>query len=344
MILHFILKPYQLPGPEFEGWNPDLQPQLFADGIGHNILELAKRLEARGHKISMGPKIVSTPDVVIFFKRYLTSSLLDQLSSLFVSNKYPTLYIRSDLPRREESPVKVDIEVVPNQLMKKKKNQVFLPPCLQRGIIVSNRASNSMIEKMAIKCNRVNLPTEIYELEDKLKALSPPISLRIDVYEKGAAGLKNNWHDFESIDVSLIIRAGMLEKLNENKIHNMEKPPTRLMNAWMAGTIPIVDRTPSYSEFISNGKDGFIADNMHDVVQIVSRLNANPKYLEAVRKEIKAKQQSLNQKVIVDQWEELLLALSRKRNKSFLQKLENFLSFTIKIVFQFPRWFEERYL
>ena len=341
MKLHFILKSYQLPGPDFESWNPDLQPQLFADGIGHNILELAKRLQARGHKITMGPKVISTPDIVIFFKRYLTSGLLDQFSALFISNRYPTVHIRSDLPSQEESPVKVDLEVVPNKLMQKKRNQIFLLPCIQRGLIASNRELNSPIEKSAIKCNRVNLPYEIYDLRDKLKALSPPISLRMDVWEKGEISLNNNWHDFESIDVSFILRDRNFEKINENNEVCTEKPPTRLINAWSAGTIPIVDRTPSYAELISNGQDGFIVDNIADVIKVVNQLNSNIEILEEVRKAIRAKQQTLNQEVIVSQWEEHLLVLSRKKEKSFLRKMENVFLFMIKFVSQFPKRLKE---
>ena len=153
-------------------------------------------------------------------------------------------------------------------------------------MIASNRELNSPIEKSAIKCNRVNLPYEIYDLRDKLKALSPPISLRIDVHEKGEISLNNNWHDFESIDVSLILRDRQFEKINKNNEVCTEKPPTRLINAWSAGTIPIVDRTPSYAELISNGQDGFIVDNIDDEEE----LNKNKELFNGNEYEIDGKQ------------------------------------------------------
>jgi glycosyltransferase involved in cell wall biosynthesis len=219
--------------------------------------------------------------------------------------------------------------------MQNKKNRVFLLPCIQRGIIVSNRDLNSLIEKIAIKCNVVNLPAEIYELRDKLNALSPPVSLLIDAYKKGEKSLNNKWHDFENIDVSLILRAHNYEKINHNVGQNLGKPPTRLINAWSAGTIPIVDRTPSYTEIISNGKDGFIVDNIDDVVQVVTRLNAEIENLEAVRKAIRAKQQSLNQELIVNQWEELLLALSQKIDHFFENlKIYSFSRFELYLNFR----------
>src|SRR3954453_23202239 len=51
--VHFWL-PDELE-PDFTSWDPDSEPQRYASGIGHGLLELYQRLASRGHLNSIGP-------------------------------------------------------------------------------------------------------------------------------------------------------------------------------------------------------------------------------------------------------------------------------------------------
>src|SRR4051794_27762736 len=53
--LHFWLP--ERPPPVLHDWDPDAEPGLFQSGVGHGLLELYKRMEARGHSVTIGPDV-----------------------------------------------------------------------------------------------------------------------------------------------------------------------------------------------------------------------------------------------------------------------------------------------
>src|SRR5688500_14523377 len=108
MRVHFWLS---APAPEVDCWDPDLAPERYSTGIGHNIYELYARLRAAGRSVSLGPVQPDTGVVVVFARslRPLTAqrALLENLGAK------PLIMIRSDVDPRWRTRFTVDIEVMP---------------------------------------------------------------------------------------------------------------------------------------------------------------------------------------------------------------------------------------
>lgn len=299
MHIHFFLHLYQVPDSSFHNWDPDNQPQRYTDGVGHNILELARRLEIKGHKVSLGPRIDDKPNLVVFFKEHLVYGLKTQVTALLIAMNFPVIHIHSDLPVGQKLSFRPDVEVMPNQTMTIKRNQKYLLSLAQRGLIPSGKSIDSPIELLAIKCNQGNLPRDIRVLQNRINEKFPEIELRIDSYSKEDTKL-NLWHDFRGVDISLIIR-----NPSTWKKEFISKPPNRLINAWLAGTIPIVEPLPAYLEHISHGDDGFVVQNLDEVFQVISKLISDPGLLKRVRESVLKKSEEYKPHVIFETWENL---------------------------------------
>ena len=298
MKIHFFLTRDEMPGESFTTWSPDANPRMFSSGIGHNILELASRLRARGHIVTLGTQPDSDSTAVIFFKKHFLLRRNLTLEILKVAIRYPVILIRSDLELDARLVFNPDLEVMPNCSILRRPNQSYIPPFPQRGLIRREKLKGNRIENLEIKCNPENVPDYLELLVVKVNALDPAISIKVDA-PSSADGSDNNWNDFSNVDLSLIIRP-----VGENPDSNSRKPPTRLINAWVAGTIPLVDPLPAYTELIRDGIDGFIVDNPKQVVAAVKRLVENPEYCEEVFENCRRRGEEFQVDEIVEIWEQ----------------------------------------
>jgi len=287
-------------------WVPDKNPHQYSSGIGHNVLELAYRLRANGHAISLGEDIPNNSHVVIFFKKHFLLQRNLSLKILRIAIKNRVILIRSDLQVDVPLIFNPDLEVMPNRSIVKKKNQRFVPPFPQRGLIRREKWNSNRIKNLEIKCNPENIPDNLEILVSEINALDCTITINIDS-PKSADGSDNNWNDFSEVDLSLIMRP-----VGQNTESNVRKPPTRLINAWVAGTIPVVDPLPAYTELIRDGIDGFIVDNPKQVVAVVKRLVENPGYCEEVFENCRRRGEEYQVDEIVEVWEQSISNVAKE--------------------------------
>ena len=298
MNIHFFLTRKEMPDGFFEEWNPDDNPKMYSSGIGHNILELASRLSARGHTITLGHKPSSDSSTVIFFKKHFLLRRDVTLKILRIAALYPVILIRSDLQVDAPLVFNPDLEVIPNRSILNRRNQVYIPPFPQRGLIRRDKWNGNRINNLEIKCNPENIPDNLKILISEINALDCAITLNVDS-PKSSDGSDNNWNDFSEVDLSLIMRP-----VGQNTESNVRKPPTRLINAWVAGTIPVVDPLPAYTELIRDGIDGFIVNNPKQVAAVVKRLVENPDYCEEVFENCRRRGEEYQVAEIVEIWEQ----------------------------------------
>ena len=306
MNIHFFLTRNELPDHFFQEWKPDSNPKMYSSGIGHNILELASRLLARGHMVTLGHQPPSNASVVIFFKKHFLLRNDLTLEILKVAIRYPVILIRSDLEVDSRLVFNPDLEVMPNRSIIKRRNQVYIPPLPQRGLIRREKLNGNRIENLEIKCNPENIPDYLELIALEVNALNPAITVKVDA-PSSADGSDNNWNDFSKVDVSLIIRP-----ISQNPRSNARKPPTRLINAWVAGTIPIVDRLPAYTELVRDGIDGFIVDNPLQVVAVVKRLVENSDYSEEVFENCRRRGEEYQADELVEIWEQSIRNIAKQ--------------------------------
>lgn len=305
MNIHFFLTKEEMPDGIFEEWIPDENPRMYSSGVGHNILELASRLRVRGHTVTLGQNPPIDSVAVIFFKKHFLLQRNLSLEILRIALRFPVILIRSDLPMFEPIIFSPDLDVMPNQSIAKRKNQVYIPPLPQRGIICRNFLKGNKVRNLEIKCNPENIPDYLELLVQEVNSLDPSITVKVDA-PSSSDGSDNNWNDFSNVDLSLIIRP-----LTGNPRSDWRKPPTRLINAWVAGTIPIVDPLPAYTGLIKDGIDGFIAHNPKDVVAVVKRLAENPDYCGAVFENCRRRGVEYQVNEILENWEESISAIAK---------------------------------
>ncbi len=323
MNIHFFLTRKEMPDSFFEEWNPDDNPKMYSSGVGHNILELASRLSVRGHTITLGHKPSSDSSTVIFFKKHFLLRRDVTLKILRIAARHPVVLIRSDLQVDSSLVFNPYLEVMPNHSLVQKKNQIFVPPFPQRGLIRREKWNGNRIKNLEIKCNPENIPDNLELLVSEINALDCAITLNVDS-PKSADGSDNNWNDFSDVDLSLIMRP-----VGQNTESNVRKPPTRLINAWVAGTIPVVDPLPAYTELIRDGIDGFIVDSPKQVVAVVKRLVENPDYCEEVFENCRRRGEEYQVDEIIEIWEQSISNIAKEAKVGLRRTARIFLEFML---------------
>jgi hypothetical protein len=306
--IHFFLTPEEEPDEYFETWTPDANPRIYASGIGHNVLELASRLRAQGHSTSLGQVVPSDSQAVIFFKKHFLLQRGLTLKILMIAIRHPVILIRSDLQLEVPLIFCPDLEVMPNKSVIKKRSQVYIPPLPQRGLIRRDKRNGNRIKNLEIKCNPENIPDSLESLIVEVKRIDPTITVKVDS-PKYADGSDNYWNDFSKVDLNLIIRP-----VSQTSESNARKPPTRLINAWVAGTIPVVDPLPAYIELIRDGIDGFVVNQPIEVAAVVKKLMENPDYCGEVFDNCRKRGEEYRAKEIVEIWEYAVDTVSKETN------------------------------
>jgi|LauGreDrversion4_1035100.scaffolds.fasta_scaffold72086_2 hypothetical protein len=309
MNIHFFLTPKEMPDGIFEEWIPDDNPKMYSSGVGHNVLELASRLKARGHTVTLGHQPPSDASAVIFFKKHFLLRNDLTLEILKVAIRHPVILIRSDLEVDARLVFNPDLEVMPNRSILRGTNQVYIPPFPQRGLIRREKLNGNRIENLEIKCNPENVPDYLELLVVEVNALDPAITVKVDA-PSSADGSDNNWNDFSKVDLSLIIRP-----VGENPGSNARKPPTRLINAWVAGTIPLVDPLPAYTDLIRDEIDGFIVENPEQVVAVVKKLAENPEYCEEVFENCRRRGEDYQVNELLEIWEQSIINIANETKR-----------------------------
>ena len=314
--INFFLTYGEVPSDYFANWLPDESPQKYSSGIGHNVLELAVRLKAKGHKVSIGVDVPSDSNVVIFFKKHFLLQRYLSLKILRIALDYPVILIRSDLTLEDKLIFSPDVEVMPNRSTIKENHQRFVPPLPQRGLIPRDYQRGNKVRSLGIKCNPENIPNYLGQIMEQVSQFDSMIELKIDS-PKSADGSDNNWNDFSDVDLSLILRPR-----SQYPKSNARKPATRLINAWVAGTIPLVDPFPAYTELIQDKIDGFVINHPDEVAALIKTLVENPNYCAEIFANSRKRGEDYKVEAIVETWERTIheicentkIGLSRSTN------------------------------
>ena len=296
MIHFFVNDSTDLVG--LENWDPDADPARFADGVGHNLLELHRRLLERGRLTSVGPVVPpGTTLVVVMPWPILHTGRRVQLRSAWRLRRHRVVMVRSDLPTTCEQPVRADVVVAPNRSFIDAfgaQPMRFLRPLPQRGLIVRDASRGDQISVAAVKANPENIPARLVDsaMIDRLGALG--VMLDVDSPEN-SSGSDQRWQDFRSVDVAVCVRRGDSETIS--------KPATKLLNAWAAGVIPIASREPAYVEVGSDRHDVLFFDDLDEVPELIRVLQEDAELREQMWRgvaESAAAQPTLDQ--LVDEW------------------------------------------
>jgi hypothetical protein len=125
------------------------------------------------------------------------------------------------------------------------------------------------IERVVLKAEADNIPDWIRDgsLGTALGTLG--VELRVDE-------LPGKWPDFTDTDIVLCARRLSVYDRPEDAPTCPRKPPTKLINAWAAGAIPIISPETGYLDIAHPGVDALLADGPDEIVATVAALRSDP--------------------------------------------------------------------
>lgn len=175
--------------------------------------------------------------------------------------------------------------------------QIWLPLLPQRGLITRDRSRMGLIQTIAIKSFAQNVPAYLSEREFLQGLLDLSVGLRIDTEP-------SMWPDFESVDVVLCARR--FHDTYDDALH-LRKPPTKLVNAWAARTIPLVSPEAGYLDIASDGTNAIVVSSAKDVLESLAQLKTDPDLLRRLEKSVAEMAPRFSTEAVLNQWEGYLL-------------------------------------
>lgn len=300
MNIHFWTLETDIELASILDWNPDEEPTQYSSGIGHNIYELAIRLRNKGHKVTLGKQVPRSASLLVVFKK---DFIVSRKNSRVVSHSLtrPVIHIRSDLQFDLTSLFKPDIEVVSNRKLVLEKNQRYLPPLPQRGLKIRNRGDEERLTNICIKSNPQTFPKYLEGVaRDAQRSESTQDLVFIWDVPSESDGSNNNWNDFSEVDVTLVLRNRNIYGHDDQR-----KPPTRLINAWLAETIPFIDPIDSYLELATDGVDAIVINQPSEILKRITEINNDLIYRKELIENVKRKAVAIRDFNILNHWENL---------------------------------------
>ena len=306
-MIHFWVPAAAAAPEEVLAWDPDLEPTRYASGVGHNLLELGVRLARSGVEVSLGEEVPpGTALVVVFAKSIHQKSVPERvrLRSVLDAGRNAGgrfAVVRSDAPASWTFPVRPVVEFMATRQAVQRSWQQWLPPLTQRGLVPRRRERYGQIRCLAFKGNHGTVPPVLRSAEWTDALAARGIEWRLDAPELKDRS-DQSWHDFATVDAVLCTRVARSSDIVERK------PATRLINAWVAGCVPLVDPEVSYLELGTDGSDAFFVDTPLDGLDVLDRLNGNRDLLRGVELRIGERASEYAATTTFQRWRDALLA------------------------------------
>lgn len=289
-------------------WDPDEEPQRFASGVGHNLLELYSRLRTRGLPVTIGTSIPADAELVVQFQH--AWDRLGELRVALRSAPFHTVVIRSDAPLWWWPLLPADLLVVPNEAPVWRERigavALHLPALPQRGMLARD-LSRVGVQTLAFKGNPESVPGYLREGGFLAALRERGITLLLDTPVRTDGG-DQHWHDFRQVDAVLCLRGAAADDPLTNK------PATRLVNAWCAGAIPLVGPEPAYVELVHDGLDGFVVEGPGDILRTLDLLSSDDERTASVFAAGKDRSRDFQVDVLLDRWAAALERASGPRH------------------------------
>ena len=294
-LVHFLSK---WDERSLELWSPDSEPERYATGHGHTVLELYARLRNLGLPVSIGSEVPAAAAVVVTDMGALQNydgshrRFYYGLRAAAISGM-KTVLIRNDFPLSLKSPPWVTSVIAPNPSALIERNSIWLPLLPQRGIRTRFESdSYDQPLRVALKSNMENIPEDL---------LSSSFIRRL----KDAGGELNihshphDWPSFEAVDIALCTRR------QRNDIDGGDlrrKPATKMINAWIGGAIPLIGDEPAYRLLARVGVDAVPVNSTSDIIDSVEQLKGNPIVVREMRSAGAQRAQQFSVEQVLSRW------------------------------------------
>lgn len=186
--------------------------------------------------------------------------------------------------------------IVQNQLNVLTDRDHFLPHWSQPDLQVRDPARSDRIENLVFKGRWYYLPNEYKTPE--FAAQLHAIGIHFKTTPDYQVDLQE-WTDYQTADVLLAVR-------QKADLYLESKPPTKLINAWMAGCPALLGPEPAYQALRQSELDYIEVNSPEQVIQALQRLQANPQLYRAMIEHGWQRSQAFTSEQIASQWYQVL--------------------------------------
>ncbi|MEL7084081.1 MAG: hypothetical protein AAGM36_06240 [Cyanobacteria bacterium J06597_1] len=170
----------------------------------------------------------------------------------------------------------------------------------QSNIVRRHESRGDNIKVLAYKGTLSNLSPKFKSPEffQALDALQITFSFDAKDELKGKQAWAS-WRDYGQVDAVLAVRS-------ENQYMLSIKPATKLINAWLAGSVAILGAESAYQQLRQSELDYFEISSPKDVIEVLKRLKSEPDLLRAVIANGQKRAKEFNADSTARKWNELL--------------------------------------
>jgi hypothetical protein len=298
-LIHFWLPDH--PGKALDEWDPDEDPRRFPYGVAIALIQPYRRFAMKGLPVSIGPVVPREADLLVVAAKSIVEApgRLAAALSAIARARGRFVLLRTDLPTHWSFPLRPLIEFVPNPSAVRQPWQRTIPELPQPGLIPRRPERRGRIASVAFKGNPENVPPELVDPRWARALGERGLAWCLDVPQDGGSP-DQAWHDFAEVDVLLCVR-----HLRWSDV--ARKPPGKLINAWLAGSIPIAAREPAYVDIGREGQDVVFVDSVWDCLEVLDALRADPERIRAMEQAIARRATEYTPASMLDVWWQALL-------------------------------------
>ena len=169
---------------------------------------------------------------------------------------------RGDGPK----PLLCDFTIVQNQANIESETDALMPLWPQHGLIPRDRGRGNRIENVVFKGGEVNLYEEFRSPQFRQELERLGVRLVVDGRTEDKPV---NWHDYSNADLVLAVR-----DLTEQDA--LVKPPSKLINAWIAGVPALLGPEPAFQQLKRLQLDYIEVRTPQDALDAIRRLQQEP--------------------------------------------------------------------
>ena len=249
------------------------------------IYQSWQRLQQAGITCSLSTKLLE-PGVIITLGNYLTTSLgLDTMM--------PKETFLVDVTADRAPHPGAQLHVVENKMQSRLlPHAIFIPHWPQRGLIPRDPSRGLRFENVVFFGEPKNLAPELRSKEWQQRLSQ---ELGISFYLQGNQG----WHDYSNVDAVIAIRSFSSSRY-------LNKPATKLYNAWHAGVPFIGGRDTAYATDGRAGIDYLVATSPEEILSHLQQLKENPNLRASLVQEGSLSAKKFTQEVILEHWKKLI--------------------------------------
>lgn len=284
---------------EVATWDPDREPDRFVSGIGHQLVELWVRLRDRDRPVTIGARPPRDAVLVTVLFDLVRADGTDRARAALRLDRdllrSPRLIVvLGDHPRAERVPGFARSVVVPNPSAADGLTRRWLPLLPQRGIVPRRSARRGAVRTLVLKTGTDNVPEEYRDPQfaDALERLGVVVAIEDE---------PSTWPDFGDADLVLCVHRPWPGWDPDRRL--ARKPPTKLVNAWVAGSVPLVHPQVGYLDLVRPGEDALVVSSPADVLAAVGRLRDEPDLLARLEAGGAGRGREFTTDRVLDRWE-----------------------------------------